>query len=114
MNRAKNISNINPHFGTSDDLKALVQACHARDIWVMVDVVANHMGCSGCLQFDSLYPFNDASHYHSNCDIVDWNNQNQVLFMLVYFLLRFSALDSLLGKQHQRDFLVLSIGVLLR
>ena len=34
----KDISQINPHFGTSDDLKALVKACHKRDIWVMLDV----------------------------------------------------------------------------
>ena len=25
---------VNPQFGTADDLKALVQACHQRDIWV--------------------------------------------------------------------------------
>lgn len=34
----KNISNINPHFGSSSDLKKLVAACHSRGIWVMLDV----------------------------------------------------------------------------
>ncbi len=34
---------INSHFGTSDDLKRLIVECHKRDIWVMVDIVANHV-----------------------------------------------------------------------
>lgn len=40
---ARNIYKINSRFGSRDDLKKLVQACHSRDIWVMVDVVANHV-----------------------------------------------------------------------
>jgi len=34
----KNIQNINPHFGTAEDLQQLVNECHSRDIWVMLDV----------------------------------------------------------------------------
>ena len=34
----KNLYGINPHFGTSSDLKRLVTECHQRDIWVMLDV----------------------------------------------------------------------------
>ena len=34
----QDITKINPNFGTSDDLKNLVNACHKRDIWVMLDV----------------------------------------------------------------------------
>lgn len=34
----ENIHNINPHFGTSEDLQELVNECHSRDIWVMLDV----------------------------------------------------------------------------
>ena len=41
---AKNLYEIEPHFGTKEELKALVKACHERGVWVMVDVVANHMG----------------------------------------------------------------------
>ncbi len=37
---AQDITSINPHFGTKDDLRALVQAAHDKDILVMVDVVA--------------------------------------------------------------------------
>lgn len=43
----------------------------------MVDVVANHVAPVGN-DYSSMYPFNKAEHYHSNCDINDWNNQWQV------------------------------------
>jgi maltooligosyltrehalose trehalohydrolase len=38
-----------PHhaYGTSDDLKKLVDACHARGLGVILDVVYNHLGPSG-------------------------------------------------------------------
>ncbi len=40
-----------PHhaYGTPDDLKKLVDACHARDLAVILDVVYNHLGPSGKL-----------------------------------------------------------------
>ncbi len=41
---AENIYELNPRFGTEQDLRDLVRECHDRDIWVMVDVVPNHMG----------------------------------------------------------------------
>ena len=44
---ATNWEEINHYFGTADDLKNLVDACHEKDIWVMVDVVANHVGPVG-------------------------------------------------------------------
>lgn len=75
---AKNLSEINPHFGTANDLHSLVQAAHSRDMYIMVDVVANHMGCSGCQSFPNTFPFSDPSHYHSYCIIQDWSNQQQV------------------------------------
>lgn len=34
----QDITQLNPNFGTVQDLKDLVQACHSRDIWVMLDV----------------------------------------------------------------------------
>lgn len=52
-------------------------ACHARDIWVMVDVVANHVGPVGT-DYSRVYPFNKSEHYHSNCQIVNWSDQGQV------------------------------------
>ena len=34
----KDLTQINPQFGTSQDLKDLVSECHKRDIWVMLDM----------------------------------------------------------------------------
>jgi alpha-amylase len=64
----KNIYNLNPKFGTEQEFINLVQACHERDIWVMVDVVANHMGPVGT-NYNQLYPFNQPEHYHDYCTI---------------------------------------------
>ena len=44
---ARNWNEINAYFGSSDDLKELVDAAHALGIWVMVDVVGNHVAPIG-------------------------------------------------------------------
>ena len=72
-----NLYNLNYHFGSEDDFKALITACHNKDIWVMVDVVANHVGPIGT-DYSKITPFNLAEHYHDYCDINDWNNQWQI------------------------------------
>lgn len=36
---------LNSHFGTEEDLQALADALHARGMYLMVDVVTNHMVC---------------------------------------------------------------------
>ena len=43
-------------------------------IWVMVDVVANHVGPVDH-DFSRIFPFNQMSHYHRDCNIEDFNNQ---------------------------------------
>jgi alpha-amylase len=75
---AKNLSAINGHFGSPQDLTALIQACHSRGMYVMLDIVANHMGPVGT-DYSSLYPFNDPSHYHDYCIINpdDFQNNQQ-------------------------------------
>jgi alpha-amylase len=35
---------FNPNFGSKADLQALIQACHSRNMFVMLDVVGNHVG----------------------------------------------------------------------
>ena len=72
-----NLYNFNSHFGSESDFKNLVTACHNKDIWVMLDVVANHVGPVGT-DYSRINPFNSADHYHDYCDITDWNNQWQV------------------------------------
>ena len=72
-----NLYKLNSHFGSENDFLSFVEACHQKDIWVMVDVVANHVGPVGT-DYSKINPFNSAEHYHDKCDINDWNNQWQV------------------------------------
>ncbi len=74
---ATNWEGTNSNFGSKQDLIDFVSAAHAKGIWVMVDVVANHVGPVGT-DYSKIYPFNKSEHYHSNCQIVNWNDQAQV------------------------------------
>ena len=40
----KDWTNIDPNYGTKDDLKALVEAAHAKGIRILLDAVINHTG----------------------------------------------------------------------
>jgi len=61
----KNFYGINKNFGTEQDFHDLVKACHDRDIWVMVDVVPNHVTpVANNTDFSEIVPFNDAKYYH--------------------------------------------------
>jgi alpha-amylase len=54
--------NINEHFGSAQELKDLITACHNNDIWVILDAVPNHM--AGDLDISTFIPFNKTEHYH--------------------------------------------------
>ncbi|KAI1642684.1 glycoside hydrolase family 13 protein [Daldinia loculata] len=73
---ATDLYGINSNHGTADDLKALVSAAHEKGIYIMVDVVANHVGPSN-LEDRKPEPLNQASSYHSQCDI-NYSDQNSV------------------------------------
>lgn len=66
----------NPYFGTDDDLKNMIIEAHKRDIWVMADVVYNHVGnCKGGpLDYSCIAQFSTNESYHSYCEIKDYNN----------------------------------------
>lgn len=72
---ARKWDQINYHFGSAQDLKNLVDECHKRGIWVMVDVVANHVAPVGT-NYGDIFPFNREEHYHPYCEIrsEDFNN----------------------------------------
>jgi hypothetical protein len=58
---AQNIHKVNSNFGTSADLVALSAALHDRGMYLMVDVVTNHMGylgCGTCVDYSVFTPFN--------------------------------------------------------
>lgn len=76
----KNIYGIEPKYGTADDLKALSKALHDRGMYLMVDVVANHMGFAGPgdkTDFSIYNPFNKASYFHPYCPIDNYDDQKQ-------------------------------------
>ena len=58
---------INEHFGTAQELKDLIKACHNRDIWVILDAVPNHMADLSDLNktIEELNPFNKSEHFHN-------------------------------------------------
>ncbi|CAL1697820.1 unnamed protein product [Somion occarium] len=78
----QDINKLNDHFGSADDLKSLSDAVHKRNMYLMVDVVVNHMvATSNPPNFGSFEPFNQQSDYHSFCFIQasDYdNNQTAV------------------------------------
>ena len=76
---------LNHHFGTEQDLISFIQAAHARDIWIMLDVVANHVGPNLTTDYS---PFTKSGHFHQPlCFIEDYSNQSQVK-MTAYSLSR--------------------------
>lgn len=77
---AQDFYSINPHFGSEQDFINLVTEMHKRDMWIMADVVANHVGPIGS-EFEDvslINPFNKSDYYHPYCPI-DWNDQLSIL-----------------------------------
>ena len=77
---ATNMLQINPQWGTPDDFVALSAELHRRDMWLMVDVVANHMASLDMVRgnYSRLIPFDRPEYYHDcngcdpQCNIADW------------------------------------------
>lgn len=40
----QNLVDVDPHFGTREDLRELVQAAHSHGIYVILDIILNHAG----------------------------------------------------------------------
>lgn len=97
---AKDLYTIAPHMGTKAELQALVADCHARGMYVVIDVVCNHMGtlltstASGYPGYNyptgyplswrdtnNKYPgfFSDPSKFHNYGDVSNWSGTEQVL-----------------------------------
>jgi alpha-amylase len=67
--------------GTADDLKALSTALHARGMYLMPDVVVNHVASTAlppALNYSVYKSFSDATDYHTQCFITDYSNQTNV------------------------------------
>ncbi|OGE49042.1 hypothetical protein PENARI_c024G10922 [Penicillium arizonense] len=77
----QNIYEIDSNLGTAADLLALSKALHARGMYLMVDVVANHMGYAGSgnsVDYSVFSPFSSSSYFHSYCLISNYDNQSNV------------------------------------
>jgi alpha-amylase len=89
---AKDFDKTNPYHGTEEELKELVNECHKRDMLVMVDVVANHIGYVNQSQgfkdnnYSGINPFNKNEHYHPYCELGNkkdkWHMENCFLMEL--------------------------------
>ncbi len=55
---------VDPHFGTIDDLRELIQETHAQDLRIIADFVPNH--CS------TQHPFFKEAQYDTNSKYKDW------------------------------------------
>ncbi|WIA17732.1 hypothetical protein OEZ85_009247 [Tetradesmus obliquus] len=70
---AKDLSStdVDPHFGSEQDLKTLIATARKKGIMTMLDVVGNHVGHSRSNSFADITPFNKPEHYHKcipGCD----------------------------------------------
>lgn len=77
----QNIYALNSKFGSIRDLQALSSAIHARNMYLMFDVVVNHYGWAGpsnAVGYSRFIPFNDAKYFHSYCPITDSSSQSAI------------------------------------
>lgn len=75
------MTNINTHFGSSDDLHALSKALHKRGMYLMFDVVLNHMAAPTLKDFNFsnfFHPFTDQSYFHKQCWVNDSTDQTTI------------------------------------
>lgn len=83
----QNLYELNANFGSAADLKNLSAELHKRDMYLLVDVVANEMAYdigdtnmtdSTVIDYSEFYPFDNSDYFHPYCPIVDWDNQTQL------------------------------------
>ncbi|KAL4887121.1 glycoside hydrolase superfamily [Aspergillus karnatakaensis] len=77
----RDIYSLNENYGSADDLRSLATALHDRGMYLMVDVVANHMGFNGssdAVDYSIFNPFNSQEYFHTPCPIISYDDQTQV------------------------------------
>jgi len=79
---SQDITTLNPHFGSTDDFKALVDALHKRSMYLMVDIVVNHVAAPAlppAFDFSGFFnPFADEADFHKQCFVGTSADQNVV------------------------------------
>ncbi|KAJ3805543.1 alpha-amylase [Lentinula aff. lateritia] len=74
---AQNINSLNANFGSDEDLKNLSSALHERGMYLMVDIVVNHVWPE-TFDYSLLQPFGGSHSFHPQCFISDYSNQTDV------------------------------------
>lgn len=77
----RNPDALNTNFGIDSDLRALSAALHSKGMYLMLDVVVNHVASTSGASFaaNSTYgPFNNQSDYHPQCFVQNYANQTEV------------------------------------
>ncbi|KAJ4388641.1 hypothetical protein N0V93_006100 [Gnomoniopsis smithogilvyi] len=78
---------LNGHFGSEDDLMELSEELHSRGMYLMVDVVVNHMGPAGTslnyTNYKTFKPFDSPKYYHKPC-LIDDANSTSVVYCRVH------------------------------
>ncbi|KAH9926592.1 alpha-amylase [Epithele typhae] len=70
---------LNSNYGSADDLKSLSSALHERGMYLMLDVVVNHMvATTNPPDFSKFAPFASQSQFHPECWISNYANQTDV------------------------------------
>lgn len=71
---------LNQHFGTHDELLKLSDEMHARDMYLLVDVVVNNMAQAfdntipPKVDYAEFEPFNNVDYFHPYCNVTEWDN----------------------------------------
>ncbi|CAL6093679.1 Alpha_amylase [Hexamita inflata] len=76
-----NLNAPNPYFGTDEDLIEMIAEAHKRDIWVLSDMIFNHVGnCKGgYYDISCINSFPLQEHYNTQCDIHNWEDEEEVM-----------------------------------
>ncbi|KAM0715770.1 hypothetical protein Q7P37_008284 [Cladosporium fusiforme] len=69
----QDLYSLDEDLGTEDDLHALISDVHSRGMFIMLDVIVNHMAWAGTdIDYSKLHPFDDKKYYHKKCSISDY------------------------------------------
>lgn len=67
---------MNSAFGSASDMKSLSSALHDRGMYLMLDVVTNHLAYDGAgdsVDYSIFAPFNSKSYFHDFC-LIDYSD----------------------------------------
>lgn len=76
----RNFYALNHHFGTEEDLIGLSDALHARGMYLMFDIVVNHVfspGPGNATNYSMFTPFDSSRYFHRPC-VMDNSNETSV------------------------------------